>query len=291
MYASIGILTIFFFQITWFVALLTIDEKRVEQRRNGCCCCFIHQINDTADEPDKSDETHKEEHDRNCLGFSSHPGLTARLFEFLSVKLILVPVKLLVILITSIILGFGLYGLTLLKMEFRPEWMLDPETEFTSWYYAHKEFFPADGEVGQIYIRGVNYSKNFVQLENLVNNLEGQSDIIKNVDSWVAQYKIFVEETDKEVDWTRLSEEFFMEKLIQFLFSPRGAKYKNQFKFSSSLECGSGTRDNVSRPRVLVSQINYQHTGFESASEWIPAMDRVTMMVEESILRDLKMIM
>merc|ERR1719232_1297335 len=44
MYASIGILTIFFFQITWFVALLTIDEKRVEQRRNGCCCCFIHQI-------------------------------------------------------------------------------------------------------------------------------------------------------------------------------------------------------------------------------------------------------
>lgn len=52
-----------------------------------------------------------------------------RLFEFLSVKLILVPVKLLVILITSIILGFGLYGLTLLKMEFRPEWMLDPETE------------------------------------------------------------------------------------------------------------------------------------------------------------------
>ena len=93
MYASIGILTIFFFQvkkweknqfciiflqITWFVALLTIDEKRVEQRRNGCCCCFIHQINDTEDEPDKSDETHKEEHDRNCLGFSSHPGLTAR---------------------------------------------------------------------------------------------------------------------------------------------------------------------------------------------------------------------
>ena len=33
---------------------------------------------------------------------------------------------------------------------------------------------------------------------------------------------------------------------------------------------------------MLVSQINYQHTGFESASEWIPAMDRVTMMVEES---------
>ena len=33
----------------------------------------------------------------------------------------------------------------------------------------------------------------------------------------------FVEETD-EVDWAGLSEEFFMRKLTQFLFSPRGAK-------------------------------------------------------------------
>ena len=57
---------------------------------------------------------------------------------------------------------------------------------------------------------------------------------------------MFVEETDSEVDWTRLSEDFFMEKLTQFLFSPRGAKYKNQFKFSSSLECGSKGK-NVSR--------------------------------------------
>ena len=30
---------------------------------------------------------------------------------------------------TMSLLVTGLYGLTLLKMEFRPEWMLDPETE------------------------------------------------------------------------------------------------------------------------------------------------------------------
>ena len=82
-----------------------------------------------------------------------------------------------------------------------------------------------------------------------------------------------MESSNAEVDWRNLNEDFFMEKLTQFLFSPGGAKYKNQFKFSSSLECGSRGK-NVSRPRVLVSQINYQHKSFNSASEWVPAMDR-----------------
>ena len=87
---------------------------------------------------------------------------------------------------------------------------------------------------------------------------------------------MFVDETET-VEWERLQEDFFMRKLTQFLFSPRGAKYKNQFKFSGSLECGGGSDGNVSRgnmTRVLVSQINYQHTSFQSASEWVPAMDR-----------------
>ena len=29
-------------------------------------------------------------------------------------------------------------------------------------------------------------------------------------------------------------------------------------------------------------QVNYQHISFQSASEWVPAMDRVTLLVEES---------
>ena len=104
----------------------------------------------------------------------------------------------------------------------------------------------------------------------MVDDLQSQSDIIKSVDSWLTEFRSFVQEADHQVDWASITEEFFMEKLTQFLFSPRGARYKTQFKFSSSLECGSGSDS----PRVLVSQINYQHISFNSASEWVPAMDR-----------------
>ena len=115
----------------------------------------------------------------------------------------------------------------------------------------------------------MNYSKNFLEIERMVDDLRSQSDIIRNVDSWLTEFRSFVQETDDQVDWGALTEEFFMGKLTQFLFSPRGARYKTQFKFSSALECGSGS------PRVLVSQVNYQHISFNSASEWVPAMDRL----------------
>ena len=84
------------------------------------------------------------------------------------------------------------------------------------------------------------------------------------------------QETGGGVDWDNISEESFMRNLTQFLFSPRGARYKNQLKFSSGLQCGAQS------PHILVSTINYQHVGFQSASEWVPAMDRVTNMVETS---------
>ena len=36
------------------------------------------------------------------------------------------------------------------------------------------------------------------------------------------------------------------------------------------------------RHNTVWLQVNYQHISFQSASEWVPAMDRVTLLVEES---------
>lgn len=257
-YASIGIIIIFFFQTTWFVALLAIDERRVETQRNGCCCCITHSKSADGDEQE-----------------IRQPGRTTKIFKVLASKLISVSAKTGVILFTGILLVIGVYGMAHLKMEFRPEWMLDPDAEVTHWYMAHKEYFPSDGEGGQLYFKSINYAENFLKLDNLVNSLEEQTDIIKNVDSWHKEFKWFVEEAEV-VRWDNITEEYFLEKLTQFLFSPRGAKYKNQFKFSSKLSCGKLA------PSVLVSSINYQHREFDSASQWVPAMDRVNLLVDHS---------
>ena len=67
--------------------------------------------------------------------------------------------------------------------------------------------------------------------------------------------------------WSHITPEFFNHELSQFLHSPSGANYRNQFKFAGELKCGEPV------PPILVSIINYQHVILESASQWVPAMD------------------
>ena len=133
-------------QVTWFVALLTLDERRVERHRNGCCCCLVSaQHREKQEEGEGREGTQQNDHTKL--------GVISRLFGWISEKLILWPIKVLVLLTCLSLLGLGVFGISQLKVEFRPEWMLDPESEFTSWYFTHKEYFPSDGELGQLYFK------------------------------------------------------------------------------------------------------------------------------------------
>ena len=71
--------------------------------------------------------------------------------------------------LTLLLLGLGVYGLTNLRMEFRPEWLVDPQAEgknaffaafygsfsVTHWYFEHRKYFN-DGLQGQIYLKVPN---------------------------------------------------------------------------------------------------------------------------------------
>ena len=131
--------------MTWFVALLTLDERRVERHRNGCCCCLLSARHREREREGEGEVARQTDHIKL--------GVISRLFGWISEKLILWPVKVLVLLTCLSLLALGVFGISQLKVEFRPEWMLDPESEFTSWYFTHKEYFPSDGELGQLYFK------------------------------------------------------------------------------------------------------------------------------------------
>lgn len=40
LFASIGVFMLFFYMTTFFVGVLTLDQMRVEDKRDGCLCCF-----------------------------------------------------------------------------------------------------------------------------------------------------------------------------------------------------------------------------------------------------------
>ena len=48
--------------------------------------------------------------------------------------IIIITIKVAVLGVTLVILGLGLWGTILLQMEFRPEWLMDPQSEIFHWY-------------------------------------------------------------------------------------------------------------------------------------------------------------
>ena len=258
MFASIGILVIFYFQTTWFAALLALDEYRTEAGRDGCLCCLVHKSQ--AGQQSKP----------------SGPGFIAKLFTKLSPLLVKPATKAVVSLLTAALLGVALFGLSRLRMEFRPEWLMDPKSEVFAWYTAHKQYFSLDGERGVIYLRPTNYTENLARIEEMVLRLEEEPGLVRTIDAWPVQFKKFLLHSDPTFSWDKLNHTQFQSQLSHFLFSPSGAKYRIQFQWAGQLECGRPA------PPVAVSTIDFSHVGFQSASEWVPAYDRMVSILSES---------
>ena len=105
------------FQSTWFTALLAIDEYRVEAQRDACLCCIVHTGHQvTSGDPGAGQQV-------------ARPSVWTRLFSGLSRLLVTIPVKIIVTLVTLGCLAGGIYGTLHLRMEFKPEWLMDPNSE------------------------------------------------------------------------------------------------------------------------------------------------------------------
>jgi len=265
MYAAVGILSIFFFQSTWFCALLAVDEYRVEAKRDGCFCCLVHPQAEVKE--------------------ADAAGRITSIFNSFAKALSRPASKVAVLGVTLVILGLGLWGTILLQMEFRPEWLMDPQSEIFRWYREHKLHFSEEGEAGTLYIKPIDYIENIEALDTLVDNMAKETSLIRSIDSWTTAFKGFLSELDPsnsaDFQWSSLNRESFQERLSHFLFSPTGAKYRPMFKFDGTLVCGQPA------PTVLVSSVDYKHVGFASASEWVPAFDRMNEIVDAANISQL----
>ena len=164
----------------------------------------------------------------------------------------------------------------LLKQKFDPSWFVPPDTYLANWFIKIKQYFPFGGDRVTLYCYGLDISRDFGALQNLVAQLQGQVDIIDNVDSWTQNFQEYANDhfmgIEEKLPGATMNESFFSEKLAQFLFSPKGGKYRGRFEFDDDdgeLTCGSPA------PKVLLSQINFVHKIFSGPEEHIPAMNRV----------------
>ena len=202
-YCAVGISAIYIYQATIFTAALSIDQRRIESRRNGLIPCIKHK-----------DWSPNSVSQRN---FAQE--YFAKYGELLSYW----PAKLTVLALTLGLASCGVWGLTQLRQEFNPIWFIPPESYLSKWFTANEKYFPKEGESVTINIAQIDFSQELPKIESLVKRLEEETTILSKVDSWYTKFKEYAENNDL-VEGSDLLETFrtdgekFYKVLTQFLF-------------------------------------------------------------------------
>ncbi|XP_034936281.1 NPC intracellular cholesterol transporter 1-like [Chelonus insularis] len=256
-YAAVGVFVTFLLQVTFFVAIFTLDVKRIESKRNGIFPCIIHDNYDIS----KNDLNQR---------------LSWRVINTFYTKVVLkTPGKIIIILITcifTIVSGMGVYQL---KQWFDPDWFLPTDSYLHKFIEVKNREFPTRGKSAAIYIADIDYIMEYSKIMTLIDKLMNMT-VVDNLEAWPQEFAQFVQRHyDKDVTNNSLQSNEFYFYLSKFLFSPSGGKYQRNFRFDGNLTCGMNT------PRILLSTINFAFTKFSGPDQWIPAMDSTKLAVKE----------
>jgi len=178
MFAAMGILFLYIYEITFFISCLVYDERRLTMKKDGCCC--RPRLNWRPNECSK----------RNFqrLIFENYVG---RCIMRTSVKIIILS-------ITIILLCINVWAIFQLKQNFDPLVYLNQESYPIRFNNKLKEHFPQYGKHVNIYLTGVDYYEDRQALSQLVNMLK-QNPYINNgtLDPWFMAYEKWLNTTDK----------------------------------------------------------------------------------------------
>ncbi|XP_064104721.1 NPC intracellular cholesterol transporter 1-like [Macrobrachium nipponense] len=256
-YSAVGVLVLYVLQITFFTAWFTLDQRRLEDNRNGALWCYKHENWS----PNK------------CSRKEFFKDVFAKYYtNFLLKK----PVKILVLLATLALFCACAWGVTGLRQEFNMIWFI-PQTSYLFQFLSRLQvYYPGAGERGTVYLGLLDYPRELYKVGNLTKALQ-ENKFVSHVDSWfdaMADYTL--RDVGEDIRDKPLNDSFFRQSLSAFLFSPAGAKYQTYFHFDGNLAIGKPA------PSVLASKFDYVHCSLDERDEQIQAMEEVKQLIKNT---------
>lgn len=238
-YSGMGIIAVFTLTCTFFVAWLSLDTRRKNDRRDACCCC-IKLADDWQPMP--------------C----SQKGYFEIIMGKYANMILSTPGRICVFIITAGILAGGAYGLSELKQEFDQDRFLPPDAMLLKYKAVDTKLFP-EGIRPAIYVGKVDYFRENTKLDELYTKLNSDKYkkyiVPSSVDSWYQSFKLWLANATYPAN-----EQIFYSNLTSFLNS-QGRKYKADVKFDA--------KDN----KIKASRIFFTHTKMESSKDKVAGMD------------------
>jgi len=256
---AIGLGAIFLLQVSWFVAWMSLDERRITFGRDGLLPCIVH----------------KDFKPSSCSQ-SNYGDVVVKKYAKLLSSVIF---KFLVIVFTLGILAIGLWGSILIRQKFDPVLLLPSDSYLREWLNVHDELYPDNGWGAEIYTGQFNHSDlyKFEELTNSLEDLKNTKTHLRGVQSWWAKLKKYSEEKTNFTNWKDFANPHdFPLILSDFLFSPLGSNFKSNFKFEDELVC------NQAAPSIKASKFKIDYLIFNGPEEHIPARRKVEELVKRS---------
>jgi len=253
-FCAVGLIFVYVLQATWFVAWFSLDQRRIEEKRNGSIPCIKHK-------------------DFKPNNFSQK-NILQTVFRSISNVIIKKPMKVVIIMVTLVILGLSVWGNILLKQEFNPIWFLPSESYLSQWHKYNSLYFPSQGEKVNLFLENLDLPADFDKLQMIHEALGEQKDIIHSIDSWYLDYRKYMQEYFSNED--PADPQLFPSRFTQFLYGASGSKHRLLMEWEEDMVCGQPA------PRLSMSMIQFTHNLMSGPKEQIPAMNRVKQIIKEA---------
>jgi len=261
--AAICIALIFCLQVSWFIAWVTLDQQRIQQKKHGIFPCKTIK---------ETDEIPLENIPFGKKVMSNY----SKFFDYW-------PFKVAVIVVSCGLLSFGVYGSVNIIQRFDPNRMLPSDSYLSHWIAIQQDLYPSYGFAVWV-MTGPIELEDLPKLEKMVSGFdqiseEGPSRILRGIESWWHPFKKFLAE-ERNMTWTELETmDSFQMVLSDFLFDLSNAKQQFNFRFNGTLVC------NEPAPSILATQQKLQY-GMSSSlplpSEYLPAKAAVDQIIADS---------
>lgn len=255
-FAAVCILMTYIYVVTFFVAVLTLDEKRLARNRNGCCPCIVNK--DTK--------------------LWWEPKLMSRFITFLYSKLILNRAGKTFIIVFAIALSaFSIERVFHIKQKFDPIWFIPSTSYHFKYTMMHRQFYPDRGFEAAVYMGNLNYTAELPKIIAMANEIKEQTHILTHISTWTDPFQEYVEEFFKiDIRKTILTDTQFKSLISKFLFSAMGGQFQANFKFTTNLVCGEPASD------LRISSISFNFHKFEDRDQYLPAKKTIERIIQKA---------
>jgi Niemann-Pick C1 protein len=192
LYAFPTILLVYFYQVTFFIAWIVLDDRRIKQRHRDCCWCISVGETSEVSEPQDQEESRRDPKDQTSV--------TERFMLKYAEYLLRPWVKLTVVLAFTALLCAGAISASNLTQSFSFTDVLPNDSYLTDFFDALDDYTDRSSISPLIYFRNVDQSDKNIQeqMESYINDLVFMVDAILEPPGffWLRDFKVYVNNSE-----------------------------------------------------------------------------------------------